>query len=146
MLSSVPWLVSGERVLASVEVMETRRARRRGLLGRESLDGAVVLMPARAVHTIGMKFPIDVVFCRRNPNPPALDTHTTPGTTPEPVISCDVIKIVTMDRNRVGLPRPTAHAVVEMPAGACERLEIHVGDQLEVRPADSTPSTAGGPA
>jgi uncharacterized protein len=54
-----------ERVVATkVEIAESRSARRRGLLGRAGLvDGAaLVLTPCCAVHTIGMKFPIDVVF------------------------------------------------------------------------------------
>ena len=55
----------GERVVATkVEIAESRSARRRGLLGRTGLaDGAaLVLTPCFAVHTIGMRFPIDVVF------------------------------------------------------------------------------------
>jgi uncharacterized membrane protein (UPF0127 family) len=54
-----------ERVVATkVEIAESRSARRRGLLGRAGLaDGAaLVLTPCCAVHTIGMRFPIDVVF------------------------------------------------------------------------------------
>lgn len=41
------------------------RARLRGLIGRRSLGaGAGMLFePARQVHTFGMRFPIDVVFC-----------------------------------------------------------------------------------
>lgn len=40
------------------------RERRRGLLGRESMDpGEALVFPrCRQVHMIGMKFPIDVLF------------------------------------------------------------------------------------
>jgi uncharacterized membrane protein (UPF0127 family) len=53
------------RVLAStVEVARTSAARRRGLLGRRGLprEAALVLSRCNAVHTIGMRFPIDVAF------------------------------------------------------------------------------------
>ena len=56
------WLVSDARVLASAEVADTRRARRRGLLGRDGLDGALVIERCRWIHTIGMRFPIDVAY------------------------------------------------------------------------------------
>ena len=38
---------------------------RRGLIGRDDVDGALVLRPCRQVHTFGMQFPIDVAFCDR---------------------------------------------------------------------------------
>jgi uncharacterized membrane protein (UPF0127 family) len=51
-------------VARRVEVADTRRARRRGLLGRDGLDAdaAMVLTPCLAVHTAFLRFPIDVVF------------------------------------------------------------------------------------
>jgi uncharacterized membrane protein (UPF0127 family) len=55
MMSAMAWLVSDARVLASAELAETRAARRKGLLGRSSLDGALVIRPCRNVHTIGVK-------------------------------------------------------------------------------------------
>ena len=39
------WLVREGDVLATAEVAETRRARRRGLLGRRDFEGALVLRP-----------------------------------------------------------------------------------------------------
>jgi hypothetical protein len=54
-----------DRVLASrVELAESRADRKRGLLGRGGLaeGSALVIVPCCAVHTIGMRFPIDVVF------------------------------------------------------------------------------------
>ncbi|HCB34377.1 MAG TPA: hypothetical protein DEP69_04265, partial [Acidimicrobiaceae bacterium] len=62
----------GEEVLASVEVADTARARLRGLLGRDDpagpagqgdaagSAGALLLTPARAVHTCAMRFAVDV--------------------------------------------------------------------------------------
>lgn len=42
--------------------------RRRGLLGRDSLEArtAIVIAPSSAIHTIGMRFPIDVLFVARD--------------------------------------------------------------------------------
>jgi len=47
----------------TLEVPETHLERTRGLLGRTELDTSHVLVLARcsSVHTIGMRFPIDVI-------------------------------------------------------------------------------------
>ena len=63
------WLLRDGEVLASLEVADTRAARRRGLLGRDGIDGALLLAPARSVHTFGMRFPIDVAWLRRASSP-----------------------------------------------------------------------------
>ena len=54
------WLVSNGTVIAAAEVAVSRSERNRGLLGRTSFDGAMVLPHTRWVHTVGMRFPIDV--------------------------------------------------------------------------------------
>lgn len=108
----MPWLVRGDEVLASLEEATDRRARRRGLLGRDDVPGALLLTPARAVHTIGMRFPIDVAF---------LDADGI------------VIDLLTMKPNRLGLPRPHARSVVEAEAGAFGRWMLERGDRLEAR-------------
>ena len=48
-----------------VHVCETRRERARGLLLRRRPDAqtAYLLAPCAAIHTFGMVYPIDVVFC-----------------------------------------------------------------------------------
>lgn len=106
------WLVSAGHVLASAELADDRRSRRRGLLGRRSFEGALVLRPCRAVHTIGMRFPIDVAYVDCN------------GT---------VLKITHMHRHRLAAPVWKAHSVVEAEAGAFERWGLRVGDVVEVR-------------
>jgi hypothetical protein len=60
-------LVNGrtESALATaVELAQTRSERRRGLLGRDGMPGgsALVITRCNAVHTIGMRFSIDVAF------------------------------------------------------------------------------------
>lgn len=106
------WLVSDARVLASAECAATPAARRKGLLGRNELEGAIVLERCRWVHTIGMRFPIDVAF---------LDEDGL------------VIRTVQMPRQRIGLPVPRARRVIEAEAGAFARWGVHVGDTIEVR-------------
>ena len=51
-------------VAVHVEIAATRSTRKKGLLGRDSLPSgsALVITPCNAVHTVGMRFPIDVVF------------------------------------------------------------------------------------
>ena len=51
-----------------VEIATTRRERRRGLLGRATLDPgcALLLRRTRSVHTIGMRFAISVAWLDRD--------------------------------------------------------------------------------
>jgi len=108
----VPWLVHDGKVLATLEVATTRRARVQGLLGRDGVDGALQLDPARSVHTFRMRFPIDVAFCDRE---------------------LRVLRVVTMQPNRLGVPVWRARSVIEAEAGSFERWGVTVGDRLEVR-------------
>lgn len=109
----MPWLVTDDaRVLASVEVADARSARRRGLLGRDGLDGAIALRPCRWVHTIGMRFPIDVAFVSE---------------------TGEVVKTMQMHRRRVGVPVWRASVVIEAEAGAFSRWGLRVGDIVEIR-------------
>jgi hypothetical protein len=85
--------------------------RSRGLLGRDSFDGAVLLAPAFGVHTLGMRFPIDVAFCSA---------------------SLQVVATVTMARHRLGRPRVRARAVLEAPAGAFAQWGVVKGSQLAI--------------
>ena len=106
------WLLKDDKVLAHVELAESFGARLKGLIGRSDLEGAILLRPARSVHTLGMRFALDVAYCDR-----------------EMVVLCTV----TMRPHRVGRLRPKAHTVVEARAGAFERWGLEVGDKLEVR-------------
>jgi len=107
----VAWLVHDGRVLASLELPEGRSGRRRGLLGRSGIDGALLLSPARSVHTVGMRFAIDAAQCDAD---------------------LRVLRIVTLPPNRVLLPVRGARAVVEAEAGAFSRWSVGPGARLEV--------------
>lgn len=106
------WLVRDGDVLASAEVAGSLLARSRGLLGRRGIEGAMVLPHTSSVHTLGMRFALDVAYLDR---------------------SMTVVDVVRMPPWRVGLPRLRAHAVVEAEAGAFERWGLRVGDRLELR-------------
>ncbi|MFM7059859.1 MAG: DUF192 domain-containing protein [Actinomycetes bacterium] len=106
------WLVRDGAVLASAEAASGRRARRRGLLGRPGLDGALVLRPCRQVHSIGMRFAIDVAFCDREGR---------------------VLRTATLRPGRVSRPVLRAAWAVEAEAGAFARWGLAAGDLIEVR-------------
>lgn len=108
----MPWLVTEDRVLASLEVADSARARRRGLLGRDGIEGAILLSPARSVHTFGMRFAIDVAHLDRDDR---------------------VISITTMKPGRVGRYRFRARQVIEAEAGALQHWGLRPGMQIEVR-------------
>src|ERR1700755_769474 len=104
------WLRGGGDVLAAVEVADTSRARRRGLLGRASFDGAFVLRPCRNVHTARMQFAIDVAFC---------DTEGV------------VLKAVHLVPWRISPYVHRSAFVIEAQSGAFERWQLRVGDRVE---------------
>ncbi len=93
------WLVREGDVLASAEVARGFRRRAVGLLGRdrESVTGALVLRPGRQIHTLGMRFPLDVAFC---------DSEGL------------VLRVATLPARRVSRPVWKAGFVVEARAGA----------------------------
>ncbi|MFH0521427.1 DUF192 domain-containing protein [Streptomyces sp. M41] len=86
----------GGEVRVPLEIATSYRARTRGLLGRDSVDGAILLSPANSVHTFGMRIPIDVAY---------LDRHL------------KVIAVRTMSPGRLGLPRLRSRHVLEAEAG-----------------------------
>ena len=54
-------------LVESLEVADNGSRRRKGLLGRERLmpGGGLWIIPCEAVHTFGMRFPIDLVYLDR---------------------------------------------------------------------------------
>jgi hypothetical protein len=104
------WLLRDGEVLASLEVADTRATRRRGLLGRDGFDGALLLVPARSVHSLGMRFPLDVAWCDRD---------------------LQVVRIVRLAPRRLTRSVLRAHAVLEAEAGSFARWNLTVGDRLE---------------
>jgi uncharacterized protein len=109
---AVAWLLREAEVLASLEVASSAFARGRGLMGRDHLAGALLLRPAMSIHTVGMRFDLDVAFCDAD---------------------LVVLEVLRMRRWRLGLPRMRARSVIEAEAGAFERWRLRPGDRLEVK-------------
>lgn len=107
------WLLREGEVLASLEVLDSAPLRLKGLIGRRGVDCAVLLPRTRAVHTVGMRFPIDVAFCASDMKVVAVLTDVRPF--------------------RLSLPRLRASCVIEAEAGSFERWGLRAGDQLEIK-------------
>ncbi len=111
-------------VATSVEIAATRRSRRRGLLGRDRLDeaSALLLAPCTAVHTVGMRFAIDVVFVDRQGY---------------------AVKVVRNLRPwRIALAAG-GRAVIEMAAGSLRWGQVVLGDRLYLAPASAATRPGG---
>ena len=100
-------------MLAAVEVASGRGGRARGLLGRDGIDGVMMLRPCRNVHTFRMRFTIDVAFCDHD------DV---------------VLYTTTIVPGRVSRLVWRAAYALEAEAGAFARWGLRVGDRLELRP------------
>jgi len=109
----VAWLLREGEVLASLEVLDSVPSRMKGLIGRDRVDCAVLLPRTRAIHTVGMRFPIDVAFCTSDMKVVATITNVRPL--------------------RLSMPRLKASCVIEAEAGSFGRWGLRAGDQLEVK-------------
>ena len=90
-----------------------------GLLRRKRLapEEALWLVPGKAVHTVGMKFPIDVLFIDRGKKVVAV----VPGMVP----------------NRATRFYFAAHSVLELPKGTIIKSRTEAGDQLDISAEES---------
>lgn len=114
---SVRNLTRGTMVAGKATAADTSATRRKGLLGKASLEPGegLWITPCEAVHTIGMRFRIDVLFLSRDKK---------------------VLKI------RHAMPSwrlagcLQAHSVLELPAGAAQTTGTQPGDRLEITEID----------
>ena len=106
-------VVDGEwgDVSVPLEIATSYRARTKGLLGRDAVEGAILLSPASSVHTFRMRIPIDVAYLDRN---------------------LDVIAVHTMKPGRLGLPRLRSRHVLEAEAGVMAGWGVQVGVRVEL--------------
>jgi hypothetical protein len=115
-VTSTTWLLRDGAVLANADVAGTYSERLRGLLGYPGYEGAFILPRTRSVHSLGMRFAIDVAFLDRQ--------------------LC-VIDVISLGPWRMSLPRWRARTVLEAEAGAFERWNLRIGDKLELHdPSD----------
>jgi uncharacterized membrane protein (UPF0127 family) len=109
------------------EIADRPVRRMRGLIGRRGLgsDQGMLIRPAPSIHTAFMRFPIDALFLDRD---------------------LRVLDIVERMRPWRVAGRRKARAVLELAAGESARLEVRVGDQLELRDleADAAHSRSDG--
>lgn len=96
--------------------------RMRGLIGHASLEPGegLLLLGTKGIHTIGMRFPIDVLFL----NDEAQVIHM----------------IHALKPLRVSPFIQTSAMVLELPAGALEETGTQVGDWIEITITDRVPS------
>lgn len=91
-----------------------------GLLKRKKLgpEEAIWLVPSKGIHTVGMKFSIDVVFLNKERKVVAL----IPEMAPFRMTSIHLL----------------ANSVLELPTGAIKKSRTEVGDQLDVSLVESS--------
>ena len=85
--------------------------RMKGLLGRSHLpeEEGILLRPGSSIHMFFMRFSIDAVFLARD---------------------LTVLRVVSDLAPWRMASKRRAHAVLELPAGTCERRGVRVGDRL----------------
>ncbi|MCC7178320.1 MAG: DUF192 domain-containing protein [Acidobacteria bacterium] len=104
---------TGQWLVSELELALDSKTRTRGLLGRDALapGHGLVIAPSQGVHTFGMRFPIDIIFVRRDGR-------------------------VIRSRERVPPRRLAlslrAFAVIEMAAGEVARAGLRTGDRVVV--------------
>jgi uncharacterized membrane protein (UPF0127 family) len=106
---------TGAWVIHDLTLAGDSSTRRRGLLGRTSLaDGdGLVIVPSQGIHTFGMRFRIDVLGVARDGRVLKIRSAVPPW------------RFVFCLR---------AFAMVELPAGAAERMGVQEGDTLLAAP------------
>lgn len=103
----------GASVCPQCELAKNPVRRMKGLLGRRGLgeDEGLLLRPAGSIHTLFMRFPIDVVF---------LDKELR------------VVRVAAEVRPWRFASARRARSVLELPAGAAARRGIRAGEPLVV--------------
>ncbi len=100
----------------SLSVADTHWTRLRGLLGRASDDfrngAGLWIVPCHGVHTLGMGFPIDVVYLDRNSNVVHVESDLRPW--------------------RFAPVRMQASSVLELPCHTVAKTDTNIGDKIEI--------------
>jgi len=108
-----------DTVLADrADIANTAALRNKGLLKHAGLapGEGLWIVPCSAIHSIGMKFPIDVVFLSKDKR---------------------VLKIRRdMKKWKMAICMG-ARSVLELPAGRCHAMQTTLGDQLEFEKYDA---------
>jgi uncharacterized protein len=114
-MKQVPMQFEAASRTRTLEVMvaSSPLTRMRGLLARPALRGGegMLIKPCNMIHTLGMRYPIDVVFMRRD----GLVLKVSPAVAPRRM------------RGHFG-----AHCVLELAAGEAQRCDIVPGLTLPI--------------
>ncbi|MFF7336222.1 DUF192 domain-containing protein [Streptomyces sp. NPDC008163] len=97
-----------------LRIAASYRHRARGLLGRDGIEGALMITPCGSVHSFRMRFTIDVAYLDRKFN---------------------VLAVHTMRPGRLGLPRPRGRHVIEAEAGVMSAWGLRPGVQVRIEQA-----------
>lgn|SRR5271165_1624915 len=111
-------LTRGAMLANRVKTAETMLDRRTGLLNRDSLDigEGLHIVPCDSVHTVGMKFDIDIVFLDATGKVLKTWKQVQPG--------C------------AGLGYYRASSALELPAGMIAATDTRTGDRLQFTEAE----------
>jgi uncharacterized membrane protein (UPF0127 family) len=106
-------ITSATIVGTRITIADTFLSRLIGLMGRKELDAGcgLLIKPSSGIHTIGMRFPIDVVALDRN----MVVLKLWPRVPPFRMTGINL----------------RIHSMLELPPGQIEECAIQVGDQLE---------------
>jgi uncharacterized membrane protein (UPF0127 family) len=109
---------TGAVVAADAVLADSPLSRMKGLLGRRSMPAneAIILRPASSIHTLFMRFALDVIY---------LDREDT------------VVKVVPDLVPWRFSAASGGHTVIEMAAGATKGLGIEAGDRLVLTPLEA---------
>jgi uncharacterized membrane protein (UPF0127 family) len=103
----------GRLLASSAELADDSASRRKGLLGRRTLNPGegLWIVPSQGIHTCRMAFPIDVLYLDRKKRVRKLRSEMVPWR----ISGC-----------------LTAHSVLELPAGTIADTGTRVGDSLQL--------------
>ena len=106
---------TGQVIAARALMASAPWTRMKGLLGKKSLpaDEAIILKPASSIHTLFMRFALDIIYLDREER---------------------IVKLVPNLVPYRFSSAKGAHSTIEMASGATNGLDLQVGDQLALRP------------
>lgn len=104
---------NGKQLSSNVRTATGVVSRMKGLLGKKELGKgeSLLIKPCKSVHTIGMRFPIDIVFLDKGNN---------------------VITLRTLPPNRITGIYLKAVSVLELKAGTLTATDTRLGDRLAI--------------
>ncbi len=103
-----------KEIADTVYVAKDLLKRMKGLLGKRvmSQGSALLIVPCKGIHTIGMQFPLDVIFLDKNNRVTSLREDLRP--------------------NRMTGFYFRAVSVLELPAGTIASTGTRIGDEIEI--------------